>query len=280
MNLDRPADTGRPPIAVISGASSGIGLAAAVALARQGWRLALLGRDPGRLDAASRQVAEVATEPPQWFRCDFGSFAQVRTVATQLRESYPSIDVLANNAGGNVFQRRSTEDGFEETIQSNHLAPFLLTHELRDCLRGGRIINTSSRAHAQGRIDPDDLNGSQRPFRSLPVYSNAKQANVLFAVEATRRWPDIISTAFHPGVVRTRFGHESTLYRIFWNYAPGLRTPEHGARTLVYLATAERGSLRPGAYYVDEQPRPAARRATDPMTAQRLWEASAKAVGV
>jgi NAD(P)-dependent dehydrogenase (short-subunit alcohol dehydrogenase family) len=272
---------GSPPsVAVVTGASSGIGLAAAVELGRRGWHVALLGRDPERLAAAEQRVARVAAWAPRSFRCDFGSLAQVRSVAAALREAYPSIDVLANNAGGNVPTRRSTEDGFEETIQGNHLAPFLLSHELLDRLRGGRVVNTSSRVHASGRIDPDDLNGAGRPYRPLAVYANAKQANVLFTVEATRRWPDIVSTAFHPGIVRTRFGRENSLYRFFWSYAPGLRSPEQGARTLVHLATADRQSLRPGAYYVDERSAPASRRATDTETARRLWEASSRAVGL
>jgi len=268
------------PVAVVTGASSGIGLAAAVELGRRGWRVALLGRDPGRLATALQQVGEVAAVPPRAYDCDFSSFAQVRRVAAQLRDDHERIDVLANNAGGNVGARRSTEDGFEATIQSNHLAHFLLSHELRERLRGGRIVNTSSRVHAQGRLDPDDLNGEGRPFVSLGFYANAKQANVLFTVEATRRWPEIISTAFHPGVVRTRFGRDSAIYSVFYRFAPGLRTPEQGARTLVYLATADRDTLVRGAYYVDDRPRPAAPRATDPVLAARLWAASVNAVGL
>lgn len=268
----------RAPVAVITGASSGIGLAAAIELGRRGWRVAVLGRDPGRLATALEQVREAATVPPQAYESDFSSLAQVRRVAAQLRDEYDHIDVLANNAGGNVGARRSTVDGFEETIQSNHLAHFLLSYELRDRLSGGRIVNTSSRVHMQGRLDPDDLNCANRSFSSLGFYANAKQANVLFTVEATRRWPEIVSTAFHPGVVRTRFGRENAIYSVFYRFAPGLRTPEHGARTLVYLATADRERLVPGGYYVDERPQRAASRATDPALAERLWVASAKAV--
>jgi NAD(P)-dependent dehydrogenase (short-subunit alcohol dehydrogenase family) len=271
---------GRAPVAVVTGASSGIGLAAAVELGRLGWRVALLGRDPQRLAAAQRRVTEVAAVKPQAYECDFSSFAQVRQVAGQLRDDLEVIDVLANNAGGNVGSRRSTEDGFEATIQTNHLAHFLLSHELRERLAGGRIINTSSRVHAQGRLDPDDLNCEGRPFVSLSFYANAKQANVLFTVEAARRWPEIVSTAFHPGVVRTRFGRENRVYSIFYRFAPGLRSPEQGARTLVQLATADRDTLVPGAYYIDGRPRPAAPRATDPALAQRLWAASEQAVGL
>jgi|RhiMetdeSRZDD1v2_1073273.scaffolds.fasta_scaffold169894_4 NAD(P)-dependent dehydrogenase (short-subunit alcohol dehydrogenase family) len=267
-------------VAVVTGASSGIGLAAAVELGRRGWHVALVGRNPGRLATATDRVREVSAVPPQSYRCDFGSLAQVRELAATLRERYPSIAVLANNAGGNVAKRRSTVDGFEETIQSNHLAPFLLSHELREQVRGARIINTASRAHMQGRLDPQDLNSARQTYLSLVMYGSAKQANILFTVEATKRWPDVLSVAFHPGIVRTRFGTDNPLYSIFYRFAPGLRSPEHGARTLVWLATVDRSELTPGGYYIDEKLREPHPKATDPRLAKELWDASAAAVGV
>lgn len=266
--------------AVVTGASSGIGLSAAEELGRRGWRVALLGRDADRLAAATERVRAAGSPAAAGYQCDFNSLAEVRKVAARLRAEYPTISVLANNAGGNVAARRSTVDGFEETIQSNHLAHFLLSHELRDNLRGGRIINTSSAVHLQGRLDPADLNSSNQAFRGLQIYGNAKQANVLFTVEATRRWPEILSTAFHPGVVRTRFGRESAMYRLFYRWVPGLRTPEHGARTLVWLATVDSAAVHPGGYYVDEKVKRAAPRATDPRLAAELWDASLTAVGL
>jgi daunorubicin C-13 ketoreductase len=266
--------------AVVTGASSGIGLSAAEELGRRGWRVALLGRDPGRLAAATERVRAAGSPAAAGYRCDFNSLADVRDVAARLRQDHPTITVLANNAGGNVAARRSTVDGFEETIQSNHLAHFLLSHELRDNLRGGRIINTSSAAHLQGRLDPADLNGDHQSFRTMQMYANAKQANVLFTVEATRRWPEILSTAFHPGVVRTQFGRESAMYRFFYRWMPGLRTPERGARTLVWLATVDSAEIHPGGYYVDEHEKQPSPRATDPAVAARLWDTSVTAVGL
>ncbi len=264
----------------MTGASSGIGLAAAIELGRRGWRVLLLGRDPARLAAATESVAQVAAATPQAYRCDFGVLANVREVAQAILADHPSLDVLANNAGGNLPARQSTVDGFEATIQSNHLAHFLFSHELREALRGGRIVNTSSAVHAQGRLDPDDLNAAGRRFLSLAFYASAKQANILFTVEAAKRWPDIVSTAFHPGVVRTRFGRDQWFFRTFYPRIPFFRSPQRGARTLVYLATAPRTELVPGAYYDDERPRRATAHATDPDLAARLWEASAKAVGL
>src|SRR5689334_14598429 len=201
--------------AVVTGASSGIGLAAAEELARRGWRVVLLGRDPGKLAAGLKRVQAAGGTTAAAHQVDFGSLDQVRKVAGILRSGYPTIHVLANNAGGNVGARRSTVDGFEETIQSNHLAHFLLSHELRENLRGGRLINTSSAVHTQGRLDPDDLDGGRRPYRSLSSYANAKQANLLFTVEASRRWPEIVSAAFRPGVLRTSFGREHPMYAFF-----------------------------------------------------------------
>jgi NAD(P)-dependent dehydrogenase (short-subunit alcohol dehydrogenase family) len=109
---------------VVTGASSGIGLAAAEELGRRGAHVVLLGRDPQRLAAAADRVKAVSGADVDSYRCDFGSLAQVREVGATLRDRYPRIDVLANNAGGTIPKRRFTVDGFEETIQSNHLAPF------------------------------------------------------------------------------------------------------------------------------------------------------------
>lgn len=267
-----------PPVAVVTGASSGIGLAAAEGLARRGWRLALVGRDAGRLESATQQVRALTHAPVDAFRCDFARLADVRELAAGLLARYPRIDVLANNAGGVVPARRSTVDGHEETIQTNHLAAFLLSHELRPALRGGRIINTSSRAHQQGRLDPNDLSSNRQRYVALVVYGSAKQANIAFTAEATKRWPEILSVCFHPGVVRTRFGSESALYGWFYRYAPGLRTPEKGAETLIWLATADRGQLTPGGYYQDRRLRRPLPRIIDADFTARLWEASLAAV--
>jgi NAD(P)-dependent dehydrogenase (short-subunit alcohol dehydrogenase family) len=132
----------------------------------------------------------------------------------------------------------------------------------------------------QGRLDPDDLSSRRRRYLALAVYGSAKQAHILFAAEAARRWPDILSTSFHPGVVRTRFGAGNPFYTGFYRYAPGLRTPAKGAQTLVWLATASASTLHNGGYHVDLGPGRASARATDPGLAARLGQVSLTATGL
>jgi len=276
---DAVEDLTPPRLAVVTGASAGIGLAAATEFARRGWALALVGRDAARLGAAAEAVRAAGAPAVDSYRCDFEVLDEVRDLAGKLRAAYPRIDVLANNAGGIVPARRRTVDGFEATIQANHLAPFLLTHELRDAVRGGRIVNTASNAHRQGRLDLDDLSSERQRYFQLTVYGASKQANILFAAEAARRWPDIISTSYHPGVVRTRFGRDNASYRFFYRFMPALRTPEKGADTLIWLSTEDAGRITPGGYYVDRREERPAARAADPAVAARLWEVSLDAVG-
>ena len=270
--------TDAPRTVVLTGSSSGIGLAAAQELARRGWTVAMVGRNPDHLSHALDQVRATAGEATVTaYQCDFNELKQVRELAASLRAEYPRIDVLANNAGG--ILHGSTVDGFPAMMQANHLSHFLLSHELHDQLRGGRIINTASDAHTSGRLDPANpwRLGSAVPMRD---YGTAKQANILFTAEAARRWPDILSTTFHPGVVRTNFGSSNVVIGTFFKYWPFLRTPEQGAQTLVWLATTEAAALRSGAYYVDMHlARPSAR-AVDPTAARMLWEASLTAAGL
>ncbi|MGW0502494.1 SDR family NAD(P)-dependent oxidoreductase [Micromonospora sp. NPDC003241] len=276
--VDGPADdlTGRR-LVLVTGASSGIGLAAAIDLARRGDRLVLVGRDPARLRAAADEVREASGERPETFRADFAALDDVRRLAEQVRAAYDRIDVLANNAGAIVLQPITTVDGFELSIQANHLAPFLLSNLLAD--RVGRMVVTASGAHRSGSLDPDDLNRPLRRYRPMGAYGTSKQANILFTAEAARRWPAVDSYCFHPGVVRTRFGSDSRLVALGMRLLP-LRGPVKGAQTLVWLANQDRSRLISGGYHFDCRPRRPLRKASDPQLAARLWAASAAAVGL
>ncbi|MCM0674222.1 SDR family NAD(P)-dependent oxidoreductase [Micromonospora phytophila] len=264
-------------LVVVTGASSGIGLAAAVDLARRGDQVVLVGRDPARLQAAAEQVREVSGERPELFRADFAVLDDVRRLAGKLREAYDRIDVLANNAGAIVLQPLTTVDGFELSVQANHLSPFLLSNLLRD--RIGRMVVTASGAHRSGALDPDDLNAPLRRYRAMTAYGTSKQANILFTAEAARRWPGIPAYCFHPGVVRTRFGNDSRLVALGMRFLP-FRSPERGAETLVWLANQDPARLVNGAYYYNRRLHRPLRKAADPQLAARLWAASAEAVGI
>jgi daunorubicin C-13 ketoreductase len=246
-------------------------------MARRGAHVVLVGRDRDRLAAAETQVRKVADgRPPVAFRADFARLEEVHTLVDQIRQRYGKIDVLASNAGGLVPRRLVTPDGFEATIQTNHLAPFLLANLLREQLRGGRIISTSSGAHEMGRIDPANLTGTGR-YARWRAYGAAKQANILFTQEAARRWPDIVSVCFHPGFVRTRFAAGTILAPLI-RIAPMLRSPEQGADTLVWLASVPPSRLTSGGYYVNRTLVQPAATATDPTLAAWLWDASTAAV--
>ncbi|MFI5844807.1 SDR family NAD(P)-dependent oxidoreductase [Catenuloplanes sp. NPDC051500] len=276
------AEAGRQPTAVITGASSGIGSAAAELLAAQGFHVVLVGRDPQRLEAAVARVREAAHGPgsaPQSFQADFERLADVHALASRVLAMYPTIDVLVNNAGMRVPAYRRTVDGNEATIQVNHLSHFLLSHLLRESLRGGRIVNTSVLPGPGVRLDPDDLNGSEQRYRSIPAYQSSKAANVLFAMEAASRWPDILSVSFHPGLVRTNI-NEGTNLQSFFRYAPFLRSPRQAAERLVRLATVPADELSTGGFYVAERPTRLRHRIFNPQVASRLWTTSEKAVSV
>lgn len=267
------------PTAVVTGASSGIGTAAAVALARLGWRVALVGRDPDRLASALSRVRQESAGPePIAVPADFASFASVREAAARLHK-LDRIDVLANNAGAVASRRSTTVDGNEVTIQTNHLAPFLLTNLLVDKLEpGARIVTTASMAHGWGRLDPADLNKKNSFYNVWLAYGASKAANIAFAAESARRWPHLLSFSYHPGVVRSNFGTPAA--RLFYKIGPGLKSPEQGADTLVYLATAPAGELVNGAYYDLRKPvRPKAY-LEQPEIAARLWERSLEETGL
>ncbi|GIF70651.1 retinol dehydrogenase [Asanoa siamensis] len=262
---------------MITGASSGIGLSAAVALARRGDQVVLVGRDPVRLADAAAEVRDAAGTLPASFRADFAALDDVRALAETLRAAYDRIDVVANNAGAIVLHPATTVDGHELTIQANHLASFLLTVLLHD--RVTRMVVTASGAHRWGNLDPRDLNRSLERYVPMRAYGTSKQANILFAAEAARQWPAMLSYSFHPGAVRTRFYNENRLIAWGMKRAPLLRGPEKGAETLVWLATADPALLVNGAYYFDMKPRRPYAKASDPAMAAALWKASEQAIG-
>jgi NAD(P)-dependent dehydrogenase (short-subunit alcohol dehydrogenase family) len=270
---------------VVTGASSGIGSAAAVALARAGDDVVLLGRDPRRLAEAVSRDRDAGGRTPASYRADFAVLDEVRGVGAAIAAEHQRIDVLANNAGMLASVRRPTADGNDATMQINHLAGFLLTHLLLDRLRAAatpqapaRIVTTSSLAEAWGTLDVD--RPGRRQISRWLAYGSSKQANILMTVEAARRWTGlgIVATCFFPGLIRSGFGRRSPAFSLA-GLAPGLfRSSEQGADTLVWLATAP-DALVPGGYFAWRAPFTATGRSTDPDRARRLWQSSLAAVG-
>jgi NAD(P)-dependent dehydrogenase (short-subunit alcohol dehydrogenase family) len=264
---------------VITGASSGIGARAAARLADEGWDVAVVGRDRERTE----QVASSVGGTP--FLADYDRLDDVRTLAAELLERYPRIDVLANNAGGLVSTKGLSADGHERTIQHNHLAPFLLTNLLMPRLveSGARVVSTSSLANLVGRVRMDDLDWSKRAWiGGWRAYGTSKLATILFIRELARR-TGLDAYSFHPGYVSTGFGADDVLMKVAQVLRPGgFGVPvEQGAEPLVLLATGEAAPAPSGTYY--DRLTPAgrtARQADDAGLAAALWDRSARLVGL
>ena len=267
--------------ALVTGASSGIGLEACVVLARRGARVLMVARDRDRGEAARADVARRAgSDAVTLLLCDFASQAATRALADQVKAATERLEILVNNAGSVSPKRQLTEDGIEQTFAVNHLGYFLLTNLLLDLVVASapaRIVNVSSIGHRQGTLDFDDL-GFERGYGIMKAYSRSKLANVLFTTELARRLEGtgVTVNALHPGAVATHI----------WSHAPAIArpilavaklfmiSPAEGGDRIVYLATSPEVEGKTGGYYEKNRLVTAARLARDPSLASRLWSVS------
>ena len=223
---------GRMKTVLVTGSNDGIGKATALKLAVHGCAVIVHGRNEARATRAADEIRATAkSDDVTWVAGDFAALEQVRGIAERLRGSHPPLDVLVNNAGIVAERRELTRDGFESTFAINHLAPFLLTNLLLDHLSTdapARIVNVSSSAHKNGRIDFEDLQMEQSFDRSA-AYANSKLANALFTRELARRLPreEVIANFLHPGVISTKLLHA---------LGPGGAPVADGAATPVFVA--------------------------------------------
>src|SRR5215204_4188967 len=228
------------PIVILTGATRGIGRAAAIELAGRGAELGVVGRDAARVRATAEQARALGGGAPVHEHvADLERMEEVRRLAAELLEGYPRIDVLANNAGAMFTSRHVTPDGYEQTFALNHLSPFLLTNLLCDRLAasGGRVVTTASDAHRGGLLDLEDLQAEHGRYRPGRAYATSKLCNVLFTRELQRRNPGLTANCFHPGVIRSGFArNDGALARIGATLiGPFLKSPASGARGLVWL---------------------------------------------
>ena len=212
---------------------------------------------------------------------DLSSQADVRRLANEALARYPRIDVLVNNAGALFQRRRVTDDGIELTWALNHLAPFLLTNLLLERLEQSapaRIITTSSDAHRGAHVPFEDLAGERSYARGWGRYGQTKLANILFTSELARRLEGtgVDAYCFHPGLVATGFNRNNgaLMSTLMLFVRPFSRKPDHGARTLVWLADAQEPEGHSGGYFVDEHLATPTAEAQDVDAARRLWELS------
>ncbi|MDB5972196.1 MAG: short chain dehydrogenase family protein [Hydrocarboniphaga sp.] len=274
-------------VAVVTGASSGVGKAAAKALAAQGWRVIGLGRDAARCAAAEAELRASAAPGAQveMLRADFSLLADTARAAREVIAGTDRIDVLLNNAGGVAHEMRMTSEGNEASFVSNHLGPFLLTQRLLPLLCATaavsepgtvRIIATSSIGHNNcPGIDWEDLQRT-RNFSTGGAYTNAKLANILFTRELARRYASlgIVAHAMEPGVVLASnfVSHaDAGMQRYMATLTDVAVTPEQAAETLVFLATATEPGQTSGGYYAQCKPAPSSAASQDAATAERLW---------
>ncbi|GAC1562924.1 MAG: SDR family oxidoreductase [Polyangiales bacterium] len=265
---------------LLTGATEGIGKAAALDFARRGARLVLVGRNPEKTERVVAELRKASgNDQLESLIADLSRISEMRRVAAEFAARHDRLDVLVNNAGAMFTTRQLSADGIEMTFALNHLAYFVVTHALLDVLKktpGSRIVSTASGAHASGKLDLDDVVRRDRRYSGFEVYGSSKLANILFTRELGRRLAGsgTVATCFHPGFVRSGFGANSGVaMRTLVKVAGTLfgRTPEKGAETLVWLATADEAGHGQGEYFMDCKPARRSRRAKDDALAARLW---------
>jgi NAD(P)-dependent dehydrogenase (short-subunit alcohol dehydrogenase family) len=272
-------------LAIVTGATAGVGQYTALGLARLGFAVIITGRDAARLAAAKAWIegtqpgARIMTE-----QADFASLRQVRAMARRISANHSTLALLVNNAGLIMTHRETTEDGFEMTWQVNHLAPFLLTNLLLPILKAGappRIVNVASDAARSGRIHFDDVN-RERHILGL-AYPQSKLANIMFTQALAHRLEGsgVTAAAVHPGFVASNFGKKGTVTSLIWALIrPFQISEEKGAENSLFAATTPDTAAISGRYLVAKKVTRSPGQSNDPQAVERLWRVSVEMVGL
>lgn len=289
------------PVALITGASGGIGLATAEALARKGWRLRIVGRTPKKLEAAQVLLQAISDHEVVALRANFSSLQEVADLAQTFLARGENLDVLINNAGVWHPEFKLSEDGIEDTWAVNHVAPFLLTRLLMPALEAsqvGRVVHVASRLHRQagqtatflGRIvhmmnvmgipmpgpeatlRPLATVNDSSDYKGLEAYAQSKLAQVITSAELAVRYPKVMSNAVHPGSVATDVQRDNRLLNSLAPLAkPFLKTPAQGAQTSVYVATSRELKDVSGHYFANSKEATPSALTLDPALRDQLW---------
>ncbi|WP_067171743.1 oxidoreductase [Microtetraspora niveoalba] len=279
---DIPDLTGRT--AVVTGANTGIGFPTALELARHGARVIVASRDPDKgREAVGRILDRAPGAQAEFERLDLADLGSVRAFADAVGSRLDGLDLLVNNAGVGMIPRRTTADGFEMQLGTNHFGPFALTGLLAPLLLarpGARVVTVASDAHKLGRLDLDDLE-LRRGYGRMSAYGRSKLANLLFAFELRRRAGSrLLSVATHPGATATgimTLGPLTGVLKLLLRFA--VQPPEAGAVPSLYAATSP--EIRGGEFVGPKlRPQPASAAARDEDLARRLWSVSEELTGV
>ena len=270
---------------VITGATSGIGKETALALAKKGHAIYLLVRDVEKGEQVKQQIISASKNNDIYVVfCDLADLDSVRAAADTLKGSLAGINVLINNAGGVFAQRELSKDGFEMTFAVNHLGHFLLTNLLLALLvKGqGRVINVSSEAHRMGKPRFKDLQWQDTDYSPLKAYAMAKLFNIYFTRSLAIKFGPKGVTAFalHPGLVNSNFGADlgGIGKTLLWLSRPFMITPELGAQTTIFLATANRIDAKSGQYFKNKEVQSPSALAIDDLNRQKLWDLSVEMI--
>lgn len=274
-------------VCVVTGATSGIGQVAAAELARRGAHVVIVGRSAEKCAATQAQIRAASPEASaDTLVADLSSLSETRRLAEQIRQHYPRLDVLLNNAGAMFWNRTESADRIEKTFALNHLSYFVLTNLLLPLLKQStpaRIVNVASDAHKGVAINFDDIQFQQK-YSAWKVYQQSKLANILFTYELARRieGTGVTANTLHPGFVRTNFFKDFTGWVGFlMKLGASLIaiTPEEGARTTIHLASSPEVEGVTGQYFVKSRPARSSPQSHDRAAGERLWQISEELTG-
>lgn len=273
-------------VALVTGATSGLGRVASEALSREGADLFIVARDRGRGEATAAQIRAATGGQVTLLVGDLGVMDDVRRVAAEFRDQRDRLHVLLNNAGAIHMRRSVTPDGLETTFAVNHVATYLLTRELVPVLMASypaRVVVVASDAHKRAKLDLTDLQHARGRYSGFRAYCDSKLANILFTRAMARRLDGtgVTVNAVHPGGVATGFARNNRLTGLAWRLlTPFLRTPEQGARGAVFLCTSPKVEDVTGKYWMDEAEHPASAAAMDLDLAEELWAVTGQLAGM